>query len=256
YRGYKIMLINGVSQLISTQAFSPLQAYTQKKQNTPVFSGYKFKDKSVENAVKEDTARVKYIIATDSDKYKINERRMIRKIMNAASYAGVNPVYIACIVKRETHFCENIITSENGKGPMGLTSIAIEDLYERPSTFDSNLGKLVKKYGSLNKLFAAKDKNPSMKLGNLGEILYKYRNPEQLKNGVCQDFDLNLKVGAFVFKGFLKEQGNNLYNTFYRYNNNAEIDENTGNEIRKDYADNAFDTYQKAMKYATKLMRY
>ena len=139
---------------------------------------------------------------------------------------------------------------------MGLTTIAIKDLYARPSFFDKSLGELIKKYGSLDKLFAAKKKNASLNLGNLGEILYKYKNPDKLKEAICQDFDLNLKVGAFVFKGFLKENNYKLYNTFYRYNNNSKIDKNTGHQVRVDYATNAVGTYRQAMNNGTRLMKY
>ena len=219
----------------------------------PIFQGYTRNYK--QNPVAVDSFRVRCIINDDKDRHNIDTEKMIKKIMNAASYAKISPVYVACIVKQETHFNDKIVISENGKGPLGLTTIILEDLYLRPVFFDKNLKNSIKKYGSLNKLFEAKKNNPALKLGPLGEILYKYKDPESLKKATTNDFDLNLKVGAIAFKGFLNDANGNLHAAFKRYNANTSINENTGRMIQDEYADSTLASYNQAMKHSTLLIK-
>lgn len=146
-------------------------------------------------------ASVNYIIETDKHKPKSTDTsRIANKIIDAANYAGVDADSIACIVKRESHFKETGLNVYTGKGPMGLTSIAVKDLYVRPQIFDTKLKSLVKEYGSLSKVFAAKKSNPSLNLGNLGNILYQHGSWTSLNRAIKKDYDLNLKVGAYIFK--------------------------------------------------------
>lgn len=146
-------------------------------------------------------AAVKNIIDTDRHKpLNTDASRIASKIISAANYAGVDADSIACIVKRESHFKENGLNVITGKGPMGLTSIAVKDLYARPKIFDNQLKNLINKYGSLSKVFDAKKSNPSLDLGNFGNILYQYGNWTNLRNAVKKDYDLNLKIGAYIYK--------------------------------------------------------
>ena len=211
--------------------------------------------KYIREPVTDDALRVGFIINTDVNKYKIDEKKMRNRIVQAAEYAGVSPVAVACVVKEESNFKDEIIQSENGKGPMGITQIAVDDLFKRPGRVDKDFGKLVEKYGSINVLFKAKDKDPSINLGNLGNLLYRYKNPSKLYKSIRENFDLNLKVGAFILRGYINESKGNLRKAFYNYNGNTKINPETKRQYRQDYADFAMATYNSAMKCPVKLMK-
>ena len=191
-----------------------------------------------ENQRVHDLAMVAYIIDDDKAKHQIDTLKMSNRIVAAANYAGIKPENLAAIVKQESHFSPQIIISSNGKGPTGITSICPKDLYERPQVFDRELGEILKNYnGSLKKLFNAKRENPNLYIGNLGEILYKYKNNTNLYNAVQKDFDLNLKVGAYNYKMALYENKGNERAAFRRYNASSR---------RVKYANDTMNTVNKA----------
>ena len=202
-----------------------------------------FKPKKREKGNSYEKNLVLKIIENDSKKGEVNAERMASKITAAAEFAGVKASEIACIVMNETHFSEKIKNVSTGKGPMGLTSIAIKDLYERAKNDDDKLKSLIDKYKTLDKVFAQKRKNPKLDLGKLGEILYKYKNSSSLYSAIQRDFDLNLKVGAFIYKTHLKQSKGNLRKAFESYNRSAD---------KKAYAQRALNALNKAKSGAKK----
>ncbi len=168
------------------------------------------KYETVSNMIKNDKAAPKNL---DVDK-------MTDMIMNAANETGVDPIIIASIAKQETHYNQNVPTG-NGSGIMQLTSISIKDMYQRPNVYDPQMKQLMKKYGSLEKIFAAKKKDPSLNLGNFGEMLYKYGDWEKLRNAMRKDSQLNITLGAYLFKAKLNAADGDVHKALVNYNGSS-----------------------------------
>ena len=147
----------------------------------------------------------------------LDVNKMTDMIMEAASETGIDPIIIASIAKQETHYNQNVPTA-NGSGIMQLTTISLKDMYQRPGVYDSQMKQLIKKYGSLEKVLAAKKKNPSMDIGNFGNILYKYGSVENLRTAMRKDPQLNLKLGAYLFKAKLNAAGGDVQKALVNYN--------------------------------------
>jgi hypothetical protein len=138
---------------------------------------------------------------------------------------------------------------------MGITSIAVKDLYARPKIYDSQLKGLISKYGSLQKVFAAKKANPSINLGNLGEILYKHGSWTNLNSAIKKDYDLNLKIGAYIYKYQLDKAMSNKhisiadkeYEAFKNYN---------GSYLKHGYASSSVATLKAARAAASQDEKY
>ena len=201
---------------------------------------------------------VSIIIKDDKNAHKIDIARMATKITDAAFQAGIKPDSLAAIVQNESHFSERMISSGNGKGPAGITSIVPKDMYKRPELYDSKLALLIKQHGSLAKVFAAKKANPTLNLGDFGEMLYKYKTSDNLYSALKKDFDLNLKIGAYVYKYNLKRANGNENIAFQNYNTvNRPVKkkgkivykkDGTPLKLKEAYANTAMATMQKARK--------
>lgn len=147
-----------------------------------------------------DIAVVKDIIAGDKDApRKLNRDKMAAMIVEAAYEAKVDPVIIAHIARRESDFNQQA-NNGTGKGIMQLTPISIKDMYERPDIYEPELRPILKKYGTAEKLFAALKKDP----------------------------ELNIKVGAFLFRAKLNKAGGNVKKALELYN---------GSKLKYRYAD-------------------
>lgn len=165
---------------------------------------------AVFNMIKDDPAAPK----------NLNIANMTEMIMNASSETGVDPIIIASIAKQETHYTQNVGTG-SGSGIMQLTSISIKDMYQRPNIYDAKMKQLIKKYGSWQKVVAAKKRNPSLELGNFGNILYKYGNYENLRAAMRKDPQVNLKLGAYLFKAKLNDAGGDVHKALVNYNGSS-----------------------------------
>lgn len=117
-----------------------------------------------------------------------NKEKLAKQIVGAADNAGVDPLEIACVVKKETHFA-NLI-GKNGVGHMQLTKTAIDDMFIRTQIYDSKLKKIVE----------------------------KYKTPKALFNAVKDKPELNLIVGAIKFKYHKKHAKGNLERALIEYN--------------------------------------
>lgn len=184
----------------------------------------------------QDQSLVAHIIKTDKSAYKIDIDKMSRRIVAAADTVGIKPDSLAAIVKNESHFKDTITISSWGKGPTGITSIATKDMFARPQVFDSKMAALIKSYGSLNKVFEAKNADSTLNLGDFGEMLYKYKTSSNLYAAIQKDFDLNLRVGGYIFKYNLNKAGGNEKVAFRNYNGHP--------KYRSSYADKAMKTIQ------------
>ena len=142
---------------------------------------------------------VAYIIESDNHKPADTDvSRVAAKIISAANYASVSADSLACIVKKESHSRQN-----TSKGPVEISSIVIKNLYEKPQAYDSRLKELISKYRTLSKVFEAKKQNSFLNLGKLGDLLYRYENWKKLNTAIRTDYELNLKIAAFLYKNEL-----------------------------------------------------
>ncbi len=210
---------NKTTQKAQSAKTAQTQASAKPEQKPKPATPAKTAKTSLASKQERDTALVAYIIDQDKMKHQMDSVKMTQRIVNAANYAGIKPENLAAIVKQESHFNPQIIISSNGKGPAGITRICPADLYARPQVFDKELAGILKNYdGKLSNLFKAKKANPNLYIGNLGEILYKYKNKDNLYSAVQRDFDLNLKVGAYNYKMALYENKGDEKKAFSRYN--------------------------------------
>ena len=196
-------------------------------------------------------ASVAFIIESDNHKpANTDASRISAKIISAADYAGVSADALACIVKRESHFRQNTL-----RGPIEISSVVIKNLYTKPQSYDSKLRELVSKYRTLSRIFEAKKKNTTLDLGKLGNLLYKYENWKKLNSAIRTDYELNLKIGAFLYKNELdtvladkniriSDKEKYAYVNYYKKYSKSE------------YADSAFLTLKKARTSAEKNVKY
>lgn len=101
----------------------------------------------------------------------LDTERMTQMIMKASQETGVDSLVIASIAQRETHFNQNLPV-RNGSGVMQLTSISIKDMFLRPKIYDDSLKPILAKYGCPENLIKAMRKDPELNI-KLGAILYK-----------------------------------------------------------------------------------
>lgn len=142
------------------------------KQNTEL------SQKALENYIKSRQANdpkekaVSDLIANDPAAPKnLDTERMTQMIMKASQETGVDSLVIASIAQRETHFNQNVPV-RCGSGVMQLTSISIKDMFLRPKVYDESLRPILAKYGCPENLIKAMRKDPELNI-KLGAILYK-----------------------------------------------------------------------------------
>lgn len=178
-----------------------------------------------------DLNHIEEIISKDTSAPKnLDKKDLAAKIMEVSSETGVDYDVIAYICKRETHFNQSK-NGKNGKGMMQLTSITIEDMFSRPQAYDENIKPLIRKYGSLEKLFEAKRKDSSIELGTFGELLYKYGSVENCMDAIKKDAKTNLKFGAYCFKEKLKRAKGDLKKALELYNGHPTYKHDYANDV-------------------------
>ena len=137
----------------------------------------------------------------------VNKEKLAANIVKWSNEYGADPVHIACIVKQESHFTENINKS-SGKGLMQLTRIAVKDMYVRPDLYHTGLKEIKEKYPTYKDLFAAIQTDP----------------------------ELNLRVGIISFIQRLKNTNGNVKLALSNYN---------GSSRKESYAREVFNNIQK-----------
>lgn len=166
----------------------------------------------------------------------INQRELALEIMKNAQIVGVDPLLLACICKKESHFNQNI-PSTGGRGIAPVTHYVPDDMYARPEVYDKRLAQLIDEYKSLNKVFAAKKANPKLELGDFGEMLYKYKTSDALCKALKNDRELNLRCAAYSIRFHLKEANGDVRTALEDYNTTADK-KNYATKVMK-YMDNA-----------------
>lgn len=137
----------------------------------------------------------------------VNKEKLAANIVKWSNEYGADPVHIACIVKKESHFTENLNKS-SGKGLMQLTQIAVKDMYVRPNLYHPGLKEIKEKYPAYEDLFAA----------------------------IQTDSELNLRVGIISFIQRLETAKGNIKTALRNYN---------GSSRKESYARDVFNNIQK-----------
>ncbi len=164
------------------------------------------------------TKAIASVIAEDSSTPKsVNPTELALEIMKNAQIVGVDPLLLACICKKESHFDQNI-PSSGGRGIGQITHWVPDDMYARPELFDERLAQLIKKHGSLKNVFAEKRANPKLELGDLGEILYKYKTSDNLYKALKNDRELNLRCAAYTIRFHLRNANGDVRTALENYN--------------------------------------
>ncbi len=177
--------------------------------------------KAIASIIKEDPS-------TPKD---VSQQELALEIHRNTKETGIDPLLLVCLCKKETHFDQKR-SGNNGKGITQLTSIAMADMYQRAQLYDDTLKVLISKYKTLDKVFAAKNNNPKLYLGDFGEMLYKYKTPENLYNAIKKDRNLNLKCSAYAIKFHLNATNGDVRKALENYNTTYEKKEYASNIIR------------------------
>lgn len=195
---------------------------TPKKDNTLSFAGESW---GVDKNKYKAQEKVEFIIDRYNSNPVFGKKELAKKIIDAADIVGIPADSLAAIVKRESTFkplSETVKRTRRGLmgGPMGITDAPPKDMYQehRAGLYDSKLSALIKQYGSLEGVFEAKRREPTLQLGDFGEMLFKYKDARTLQEACAKDYDLNLKVGAYYYKLRLKNAKGNERTAFKTYN--------------------------------------
>lgn len=127
----------------------------------------------------------------------LDKEKLSAKILLVAKEYGINPIDIACIIKKESHFTENA-SYAGAKGMMQVTKIPVKDMYQ-----------------------TGRDVLYHEKLRLLKE---KYKTDAALYNALQQKDIVNLRVGAMIYLMQLKQTKGNVYNALRRYNGSSKKD--------------------------------
>lgn len=188
-RGFKSKQQNYVARRDNTFVTRPVViSDSEAKNKASAFNNYinSLKNKELEK----DLTVVKGILDEEKDAPKnLDKNKMAEMIVKAAYEAGVDPIIIAHIARRESDL-NQYADNGTGKGLMQLTPISIEDMYQRPNIYEPELQPILKKYKTPAKLFEALKKDP----------------------------ELNLKLGAFLFKAKLNKANGNIQKALEYYN--------------------------------------
>lgn len=110
----------------------------------------------------------------------LDKEKMAQRIVKIAKEYDADPVEIASIVKKETHFTPGL-NDGNAKGLMQLTEVSIKDMYQRPELYNKKLGYIIKRYPSHKHLFNAIQQNQELNL-RVGTIAFQYHKTKARGN--------------------------------------------------------------------------
>lgn len=123
----------------------------------------------------------------------IDKEKLAEKILSIALDYGVDPIDIACIVKRESHFHTNAVGG-NARGLMQITPIVVKDMFQpgRSELYHEKLKTLKRTYGTKESLLSVLNRDT-----------------------------VNLRVGTLSYHLRLKEAKGNTYNALKNYNGSS-----------------------------------
>ncbi len=139
----------------------------------------------------------------------LNKNKLASTIMNVANELEADPITLACIIKKETHF-QSGLEYKGAKGLMQITNITVKDMYQK--------GRDKLYHGALNDL---KKDHPTY---------------ASLYNVLQNQDSLNIKVGSIVYMKHLKATGGNIPQALQKYNSSS---------AKESYASEVFRNIQK-----------
>lgn len=161
------------------------------------------------NLTKAKKAVVLRIIKEDPNcKELTNKEKIAENIVKIAEEYGADPIHIACIAKKETHFTENL-SSPTTKGMMQVTEISVKDMYQRPEIYHKKLKEITSKYKTHKALFDAIGEKPLLNL-RIGTLLYLAK---------LQQAKGNVKKALISYNGSKKKfaYANEVYSEILKY---------------------------------------
>ena len=149
-----------------------------------------------------------------------DKNRIAEYIVKIAKEYGADPIHIACIAKQETHFTENL-NSTNGKGMMQITKIATKDMFSRPNFYHKKLKEITSRYRNYGELYSDIQKKPLLNM-RIGVLLYEARLREANGNIRTALINYNGSSRKYTYASSIINDINK-YQTRYKDINNAYI---------------------------------
>lgn len=99
-----------------------------------------------------------------------NKEQVADNIVRISRMVNVDPIEIACIAKKESHFSQKFI-EKAPKGVMQIVEITVKDMFQREHLYHSRVKELKKDYPTYQKLFEALQTNALVNM-EVGAITY------------------------------------------------------------------------------------
>ena len=124
----------------------------------------------------------------------LNKEKLARQIVQVANDYNINPLVLASIAKKESHFTQEV-SGKAFKGIMQIGKISIDDMYQKH--------------------------REHIYMPYLKDIKEKYKSSVELFKAVEDDSLLNIRVGALVYLSKLKKAKGNVFEAIKIYNNSS-----------------------------------
>ena len=236
-------------------------ALNVKKDIKPIlkFKSSDAKEDIYSKKLKSAMKAIMYIMDIDKDCRDINKEVQAWEISRIALHVGVPPEVIGALIKQETHFSTDSadMNKGNGVGPMQITPITIQDMYERPQAFEPKIGQLIgsknKPYKTFAQALQAKLKNSSIDLGEFGNKFFEFykdnteyfdkykgiyknapKNIQDKYTEILSNYNRNVYLGCWIYKSKLR--GHSEKQALINYN---------GSSIKYKYEKEVSDTIKK-----------
>ena len=135
-----------------------------------------------------------------------NKEELASHILQVANEYKVDPVVLACIAKKESHFEQNV-SNKTLKGIMQIGKISVDDMYQKHREY--------------------------LYMPYIKDIKEKYKSSQELFKAIGEDSLLNIKVGALVYKSKLQKAQGNVFDSIKFYNNSS-LKERYANSVYSD----------------------
>lgn len=154
---------------------------------------------------------IQAIINDDKDAPKNkNLDEVVESILKISDEYDVNPIEVACIIKKESHFVENR-NGAHGNGLMQVTEIVTKDMFQRPSVYHEKLSNFIE----------------------------KYRNSQELYADLKKNNETNIRTGVLLYHEKLKEAKGDVKKSLEKYN---------ASSVKESYARKVYSDIQKYQK--------
>lgn len=118
-----------------------------------------------------------------------NKEQVANNLVQIARMINVDPIELACIAKKESHFSQKAI-QKGPKGVMQIVEITVKDMFQREHLYHSHLKTLKKDYPTHKALF----------------------------NAIQNNALVNMEVGALTYSMKLQQAKGNVFNALKKYN--------------------------------------